>query len=1220
MEQEQKKSFFQNVLEKASYIGNFAKNIATSAMRGLTRESGALTLWLKNKITGGKEEFIPQDSVSRFMFGEEPLKEKNPIQVTKDVVNFVGDITWRPFARAVGKIGLTGLEKITGQKMTEPLKVEEAPLPGLYKFIFGEEPLSPLEMEWMKYKEWGRKNFGEQWGDKLGSLAFLGFLGLDLWVPMGGGAGKVFLRKEVLKDIAKSTDKKFIKDTLLKELPELHHSKIIGKVDDIAEKLVGVNNVSGVRKTLQSEFDNIAKEMGVDLVKIRKEMMETDFKKTISENIEKAKASVDGGKIPPRPPKNPPLDNLPFRPEFNPKGGEFRVRGFFKNLWENKPDFQQRVADLLDELSIYYKPIKNKEIIERAVNEMMQYETLEEAYKKIGFRLQKYLPRDPGRLTTEIVKNVLLSEAHWEAGMKVRAMKIMDNIINLYGEIGQALQSARFTPKLSSSYLSAWAPKKFTNILKEMAEKKGKTLSDEFLNDIGQKIRKIYMDIEVPAEKEKALMELINKEITPQLPLTFLEKLNLYRYGNMLSGPVTHLRNIVGNTVQLINKNFFVLPAEVVVEYIRHPHNPALRFSDIPKIWKHTLGSMGLAYETAVKSFSSGEFSTRMFDFLKGNEDAFEAMVNFSRYNNNLPFLLKPASNISRFMEATDKFFSTLVAEGEKYRLMEQAKRTGQKITKSLERQIMEQAQEVAEEYFFRRNLGVGREKLNYFAQILDYVGEKILRIRNEALESKNIAVKTFGLGLSMFVPFIRTPVNIGIAMLEHSPLGFIRPRDSYTSEKIAQAVLGSIFTGVGAWLALNDRTTWIAPKDSKERAIFYENRKPFSININGVDVPLLYFGPYGVALAVPAALKWALTERKPDISPGLGEALAATALETVRFIMSQTSLEGLTRLGRVLSGDEDWKSWAFIGGHLGQYIPLEGFLRMVAKLTDPVHRKVGVDFWGSFKADLPYFRQTLEAYENIGGESDFSRWQTITPYATGKESMPFSLALKELQIDRRRREAWSLYQKDKMKLEDIDVWAERAKLGFKSDRKLTEKDIEEGMKVFEALKTYEFKNRDALNGALYFATIFLEQLKKENRIDEFKQAVEGLPKEYVKEIKKLRKERKELEQLDVPVPLPLDLPGKSKKEKAEILHKFFKDIKDKVSRDDWYRIQRILREKGVLTKDVVQEIKKLRAKEKGILIKEDIKTEQQASEKQSTRVIVLERGSGLETEEDEEE
>jgi hypothetical protein len=105
------------------------------------------------------------------------------------------------------------------------------------------------------------------------------------------------------------------------------------------------------------------------------------------------------------------------------------------------------------------------------------------------------------------------------------------------------------------------------------------------------------MDIEVPAEKEKALMELINKEIAPQLPLTFFEKLNLYRYGNMLSGPVTQLRNMVGNFVQLINRNFFVLPMEVVVEYVRHPHNPALRFSDLPKIWKHTLGSIGLAFQ-----------------------------------------------------------------------------------------------------------------------------------------------------------------------------------------------------------------------------------------------------------------------------------------------------------------------------------------------------------------------------------------------------------------------------------------------------------------------------------------------------------------------------------------------------------------------------------------------------------------------------------------------
>ena len=1220
MEQESQKSLFQNVLEKASYIGNFVKNTVLSAVRGLAREGGALTLWLKNKITGKKEEFIAQDSVSRILFGDEPLQEKDPIQVAKDAINFIGDITWRPFARAVGKIGLTAIEKITGEKLKEPLKVEKAPLPGLYRFIFGEEPLSPLEAEWQRYKEWGRKHFGEQWGDKLGSLAFLGFLGLDLWIPIGGGAGRVFLRKEVLRDIAKSTDKRFIKNTLLKELPELHHPKIIGKIDEIAEKLVGVNKPSAVRKVLQSEFDNIAKEMGVDLEKIRKEMMETDFRKTISETIEKIKAEgVKEPPIPPRPPKNPPLDNLPFRPEFNPKGGEYRVHGFFRNLWENKPEFRERVSELLDELSIYYEPIKNKEIIERAVAELMQYETLDEAFKKIGRKFERTIPRDPGRLATEIVKNVLLSEAYWEAGMKVRAIRIMNNVIGLYGEIGRALQTARFTPRLSPAYLAAWAPKKFVNVLKEMAEQKGRALSDEFLNDIEQKIRKIFKDIEVPAEKEKALMELINKEIAPQLPLTFWEGLNLYRYGNMLSGPVTHLRNILGNVVQLINKNFFVLPMEAVVEYVKHRHNPVLRFSDLPKIWKYTFGSIGLAYETAIKTFSSGEISTRMFDFLKGEEDAFKAMINFARYNN-VPLILKPASAISRFMEATDKFFATLIAEGEKYRLMEQARRAGQKITKTLERQIMEQAQEVAEEYFFRRNLGVGREKLNYFAQALDWFGEWVLNLRNASLESKNPALKTFGLGLSMLVPFIRTPVNIGIAMLEHSPLGFIRPRDSYTSEKLAQAIVGSIFTAVGAWYAFNDRTTWLPPKDPKERAIFYENRKPFSININGIDVPLLYFGPYGVVFAVPAALKWALTERKPDISPGLDEALASTALETVRFLMSQTSLEGLTRLGRVLSGDEDWKQWSFVGGHLGQYIPLEGFLRTIAKITDPVHRKIGVDFWGSVKADIPFLRQTLEAYENIGGESDFAWWQTIVPYATGRESMPFSLALKELQIDRRRREAWRLYAKDKLKLEDIEAWVERAKIGFRSERNLTEREIEEGMKVFEALKTYEFKNRDALNGALYFATVFLEQLKKEGRIDEFKRAVEGLPKEYVKEIKKIREERKMLQQLNLPVPLPLDLTGKSVKERAEILHKFFKDIKNKVSREDWYRIQRILKEKKVLTKAVVQEIKKLIAKEKGIPIKEDISMEQQTPERKSTGVIVLERGSELETEEDEEE
>jgi hypothetical protein len=306
--------------------------------------------------------------------------------------------------------------------------------------------------------------------------------------------------------------------------------------------------------------------------------------------------------------------------------------------------------------------------------------------------------------------------------------------------------------------------------------------------------------------------------------------------------------------------------------------------------------------------------------------------------------------------------------------------------------------------------------------------------------------------------------------------------------------------------------------------------------------------------------------------------------LQGLRFISSQTSLQGLTSWGAILSGEQDWNFAGAAGYTLGQFIPFGGFLKWVSKIVDPVYRKTGVDFMGSVKDAIPFLRKTMEAYENVGGEAEYYWYNLALPYAVGKSNLPLQVALKEMQIDKRRRKAWSFYEQGKLKLEDIEKWVNRAR--DIPERPLTKDEIKEGMKIMENLGKYNFENTETENSALYFATVFLEQLAKENKAEEFKEAAAKIPEKYREKILKIREERRIEKQL--PTYIPDDIKGWKVKDRAKLLYKYLKDLaKRGISQEEFDKIQYVLRERGVLTNDVADEIRSLLMEEKsGILAK----------------------------------
>jgi hypothetical protein len=87
----------------------------------------------------------------------------------------------------------------------------------------------------------------------------------------------------------------------------------------------------------------------------------------------------------------------------------------------------------------------------------------------------------------------------------------------------------------------------------------------------------------------------------------------------------------------------------------------------------------------------------------------------------------------------------------------------------------------------------------------------------------------------------------------------------------------------------------------------------------------------------------------------------------------------------KMLDGDEDFTMPGLMGFSASQVIPLEGFIRNVNQILDPVYRKAS-GFKETVMKDLPFFSQQLPAYKTPDGE-DSKRLpiNTILPYDVGQ-------------------------------------------------------------------------------------------------------------------------------------------------------------------------------------------------------------------------------------------
>lgn len=636
-------------------------------------------------------------------------------------------------------------------------------------------------------------------------------------------------------------------------------------------------------------------------------------------------------------------------------------RKSFLDTVKDSPETTPELREASKQLDEFYEVFENKE-------------ALSEADKKIKKDLAKSKEEVLSNSAPSATKSAMAIRLikHFEAsGDYDSAIEVIDAYDKQLREAGRFIQAASLWNKTSPELIV----KKATRL----AEKNGMELPNDVKRTILERMAQVDKMKEGDA-KSKATFEVLDY-IASQLPLRFMDLFDAYRYQNMLSNPKSHERNIYGNLFNTL----ITAPADMITEatydYMRHPFNPAARqvgYADVKKYYKQVFNTVPKAIMATAEAFKNGYISEKIME-LPSNEASIEALR-----KTKLPKLL---TIVPRLMEAEDAFFSVLIGQGEKSRLMADG---------MSEIDATKKGKDMANKYLYREKLGEAAKDKNELSTIraLDGLGKY-------ALDAKKIP--TFGTFYSWFVPFITTPINIAKMGVRRSPIalidigvGAIRGKEA-SREQIAQATLGTVITGLAGVAAMQGLTTWAVPKDKKEKELFYASgRKPYSIRVGNKWIPISYLGAYAIPVAMAASLKHYNEDTKTALTDSEIQKIGEGLLKAGGYIASQTPLQGMDALSKWVLGEDDATIGKTLGFTTGQIIPFEGLVKYINTILDPIYRK-SKGYVEAIEKDLPVLSKELEPIlEPTGEPAKRDEFNYFLPYDIGLSKEQFDLPLEE--------------------------------------------------------------------------------------------------------------------------------------------------------------------------------------------------------------------------------
>lgn len=476
----------------------------------------------------------------------------------------------------------------------------------------------------------------------------------------------------------------------------------------------------------------------------------------------------------------------------------------------------------------------------------------------------------------------------------------------------------------------------------------GFTLSDELATN--------YLMAETDAERAAA-WDAITTSIADQIPSTFREKANFWRYTSMLTNPTTHIRNIMGNAIQMGArkiKNGIGTAIERAVIKDQSQRTKALRVDKDLKAFARSqydtdqsaaMGSGKYSDATAAGIEREIQSKRKMF---KGEDVLSRAVQGIGDLNSRALDYEDAIFNRAAYV---DSFAQALQAKG--VTAAEAHAGTRAADVEAARAYAIEEAQKAT----YRNTTALS----------------EMLSKRGRYDASDNIAERGKSFLVDALLPFRKTPANILTTGLDYSPVGLVKGIkeamfDVKSGECTATDAVDSIASGLtgtgllvlGAYMAAEGffgATLHVrAGDDDKE--------EDFEKSMGGQDYALqIGDKSYSLDWAVPAAMPLfagAAIMESAQKGGGTFDAVADALLGMQDVVLETSMLSSLNDLIANISYADSpvlYIADKAASSYAGQYIPTVGS-KVASALDDTVRKSYVEKGAGQLSSDVNYFLQ----------------------------------------------------------------------------------------------------------------------------------------------------------------------------------------------------------------------------------------------------------------------
>ena len=492
----------------------------------------------------------------------------------------------------------------------------------------------------------------------------------------------------------------------------------------------------------------------------------------------------------------------------------------------------------------------------------------------------------------------------------------------------------------------------------------GFTLSDELATN--------YLMAETDAERAAA-WDAITTSIADQIPSTFLEKANFWRYTSMLTNPTTHIRNIMGNAIQMgarkIKNGIGTAIERAVIK------DPSQRTKAV-NVDKDLKAFAKGQYETDQSAaVGSGKYSDATAAGIEREimekRNVFTAKMSgklAKKISNIVPEPIhKAADAIGAGVQAVGNFSSHLL-DREDVRFNRNA------YVDSFAQALQAKGVTAAEAHAGTRAADVEAARAYAIeeAQKATYRNTTAL---SEALskmgryEGDNPVLKAASFAADAFMPFRRTPANILTTGLDYSPVGLAKGikeamfdvksgkcTAADAVDSIASGLTGTGIMALGAYLAAEGLLHVRAGDDDKEEAFEKSmGKQDYAIQIGDKSYTLDWAAPSAMPLFAGAAIMESVRK-----GGGTFDALVDSLLGMQDVVLETSMLSSLNDLISYWSYADNKVGYLLdraASSYAGQYIPTIGS-KVASVLDDTVRKSYVEKGTGQLSSDVNYFLQ----------------------------------------------------------------------------------------------------------------------------------------------------------------------------------------------------------------------------------------------------------------------